>query len=172
MLVRLQTMWLLGRHEQIAAHPTGATYLQDVAQFVFAINARYPSKEPRPKQVSPRPCPLCGEATVGAEWTSEDVLDVTVVCEHCGHQIDAKPSNILKWLDVDGPTDAISTECAHGHHDACVSVGCTDVCHEHAFVAPPIPDGLCGVNGCTFKAGHDRLAFGRGNRAHSWKTGD
>jgi hypothetical protein len=172
MLVRLQTMWLLGRHEQIAGHAAGPDYLLDVSRFVFAINARYPSKEPRPKQVSPRPCPLCGEATVGAEWASEDVLDVTVACEHCGHQIDAKPSNILKWLDVDELAEAISTECAQGHHEACVSVACSDICHEHLLVRPPIPEGLCGINGCVYSAGHDQQGAGLGaiQRLHSWKA--
>jgi len=170
MLVRLQTMWLLGKHEQIAVSDAGPDYLLDVSRFVFAINAKYPSKQPRPKQVSPRPCPVCSEPTVGAEWASEDVLDVRIVCDHCGHEIVAKPSNILKWLDVDEPTEAITTACAEGRHDECLSLACTDACHEHAFVAPTIPEGLCGMNGCTFKAGHDKP--GSAHRAHSWKASE
>jgi hypothetical protein len=129
MLVRLQTMWLLGKHEQITASDAGPAYLLDVSRFVFAVNAKYPSKQPRPKQVSPRPCPVCSEPTVGAEWASEDVLDVRIVCDHCGHEIVAQPSNILKWLDVDEPAEAISEACAEGRHTECRSAHCDDQCH-------------------------------------------
>jgi hypothetical protein len=123
-------VWLLNRHELIAALPQAAeAYFEDVAQLVRAVDAKYPAKEPRPRDVSPRPCTVCGEPAVGAEWSSAEVRDVVISCEHCGEVFPTTVSQILKWLSVDEPTETVSAECLIGDHDYCRSVHCE--CAHH-----------------------------------------
>lgn len=98
MLIRIQCMWLLTRDDVIAQHPSAAAYQNDILDFIWALRSKYPTA-PRPeRQVSPRPCPICREPSVGAEWFGPELEDVKVECAHCGHEIPLKTSSILKWL--------------------------------------------------------------------------
>jgi len=91
MTVRLQTMWLLARHERIALHPSAEEYQRDVMRIVFSLRATYPTTAIPERLVHPRPCPDCGEPAVHAEWKSGDETDVEIRCEVCGYEIE-KPT--------------------------------------------------------------------------------
>jgi len=129
MLVRLQAMWLLSRADMIARHPAAADYQQAIATLVWSLKARYPMREPRPRDVSPRPCTICGEPEVGAEWSSANPLDVVISCGHCDVEYPATARNLAKWLTVDEPVLAYSEECLVGAHQRCGSVHCECTCH-------------------------------------------
>lgn len=140
MLVRLQTMWLLSRADMIARHPAGAEYQEVIASLVWSLKSRYPTTEKRKRDVSPRPCTLCGEPEVGAEWGSENPLDVKIECGHCGLDYPTTARNIAKWLTVDATTVAYSEECLVAQHARCPSVHCECSCHVEpieTIVRPP-----------------------------------
>jgi len=132
-LTRLLTSWLLIRFPDITEHASGETFFEDVAGFVFKLRAKYPIAPRPPKDVSPRPCPVCGEAAVGAEWNSPDVLDVTIACDHCGHVIEGTPAQVAKWLPEARTGITLSQDCAATRHARCDSVTCECGCHfpEH-----------------------------------------
>lgn len=98
MLVRLQSLWLLARHDRIAAHDSAAVYFDDVRSIVFSLRAKYPTSPRPPRLVHPRPCPTCGEAAVHAEWRSGDLLDVEIKCEVCQATIEPTRVEIARWL--------------------------------------------------------------------------
>ena len=98
MLVRIQTMWLLTRHEIISRHPASTTYHEDLIEFVWALRSKYPKAPRPPRPVSSRPCPTCGEFAVGAVWASDAVTDVIVSCAHCGETFESSPRKLLEWL--------------------------------------------------------------------------
>ena len=128
-LTNLLTTWLLIRFPDMTAHASGPAFFEDVAGFVFKLRAKYPIAPRPPKAVSLRPCPVCGEAAVGAEWNSADVLDVTIGCEHCGHVIDGTPAQVAKWLPEARTGSTLSQDCAATRHARCDSVTCECQCH-------------------------------------------
>jgi len=109
--------------------PVVLEFFEDVAGFVFKLRAKYPIAPRPPKAVSLRPCPVCGEAAVGAEWNSSDVLDVKIACEHCGHVIDGTPAQVAKWLPEARTGSTLSRDCAATRHARCESVTCECGCH-------------------------------------------
>jgi hypothetical protein len=168
MLVRIQTMWLLNRAAQINRHPTAAAYHENITELIWSIRSRYPTAPRPPKPVSSRPCPICSEPAVGAEWFSADLHDVLIRCEHCGHEIEPSRNSVSNWLDADDTMLVRSDLCGVGEHTRCTSFHCACRCHTPTHASPPIPEGLCGINGCVYKAGHE---LRRSSRAHSWKVG-
>jgi hypothetical protein len=111
MLVRLLTMWLLTHAERISGLPSAEEYETDVTGILWALRGRYPTAPRRRTDVTPRPCSLCGELSVGAEWFSADVHDVVVSCANCGQEVAAGSFGMLAidWmLWVEDPC-----ECAY-----------------------------------------------------------
>lgn len=99
MLVQLLAMWLNVQAEAIEGHESAEVYRKDIVELLGTLRGRYPLAARPPKPISLRPCPVCDHNAVGAEWGSEDMLDVTVQCEHCGHVLPAaKPSELARWL--------------------------------------------------------------------------
>lgn len=87
LLTRVQTMWLLLRHERIVEEPYGPQYVQDITSAIWRVKARFPTREPRPRAVPvmPRPCPICQGNTVEVYWFSEkDQAAPAVLCSLCG----------------------------------------------------------------------------------------
>lgn len=151
LLTRRQTGWLLAHDVQIERHDYAGTFHTDVVESIGALRGRYPLAPGRPRPVSLRPCPLCGEHQVGADWMGYELTYVEIRCEHCGwtaskptgkegEVVAPKPSEILRWLStfVD-PPHPISEECEAGEHAAtspvgpgCRSLTCTCWCHDWA----------------------------------------
>ncbi|WP_022886379.1 hypothetical protein [Glaciibacter superstes] len=99
MLIRLQTMWLLTHAERIHGFPGAEEYESDVTGLLWRLRGKYPTAPRRPRDVYPRPCPVCDLETVSAVWFSEDVHDVSVSCSHCGYEVPGQSySRILDWL--------------------------------------------------------------------------
>lgn len=99
LLVRLQTMWLLVHGAQIKAHPAADAFQKDVIELVFTVRGKYPLS-PRPERlVLPRACVVCGERAVRADWFSPDPLDVRVVCEVCGCELEVSDGVLPVLLD-------------------------------------------------------------------------
>lgn len=86
LLTRLQTMWLLTRHDRIVAHPEGPGYVKYVTEQIWALRARFPMQEARRRRPTlVRACPICKGHTVEVEWFSEDDREgVAVICSLCG----------------------------------------------------------------------------------------
>jgi hypothetical protein len=45
LLTRLQTLWLLTRHDRIVAHPEGPGYVKFITETIWALRARFPMRE-------------------------------------------------------------------------------------------------------------------------------
>lgn len=130
LLVQAQTIWLLTRAERIQEHESGEAFMRDVNDFVWAVRAKYPTAPRPPKQTSSRPCPVCGEFAVGAEWKSSDVLDVVVRCDSCGANLPTLPAQVAKWLEEDDSPLVLSEACVLAQHGGCESVHCECRCHR------------------------------------------
>ena len=97
-LVRLQTMWLGVHAPQIRDNETVTVYQEDIVNVLGALRGKYPMAPRPPREISERPCTTCGEYSVGAEWNSDDLTDVTVQCAHCGEEYPTSPRSIIDWL--------------------------------------------------------------------------
>lgn len=86
LLVKLVTTWLLTHQDRIVVHASAQAYLDDVADMVWKLRAKYP-RAPRPERgVLERPCPVCDRFTFGASWPGEAAVDeFELVCSFCGH---------------------------------------------------------------------------------------
>ena len=99
MLVKILAVQLKVWGPEISAHSSARVFYADVVAMVNVLRGRYPTSPRGERPVSPRPCPLCGVAAVGAVWGSENVRDVLVVCANCGHQVEVKGfGRILEWV--------------------------------------------------------------------------
>ena len=85
-LVQILVTWLLIRWDQILADPAGKPFVDDIAEIFDALFGKYPRAPRRERQVLARPCPVCDNYALGAEWQSKVVSDFILRCEHCDHQ--------------------------------------------------------------------------------------
>jgi excisionase family DNA binding protein len=109
-LVRNQTSWLLAHSEAIALHPSGATFQEDVTQMVWSLRSKFPTRAHRERPVLSRPCPVCGELGVQAEWyVKNEPSSVKVECALCGYEIPVRKMRngaTDEWL----PTTTVVTD--------------------------------------------------------------
>ena len=98
LLVQNLVTWLLLHQDKIERHQQAATYFDDVAEFVRGLRVKFPRTSRGMRPVSPRPCPLCSEPQIGADWNSEELIDFTLTCAHCGFEGDVEA--LLKDRDV------------------------------------------------------------------------
>lgn len=90
-LVRHQTSWLLEHADSITRQAGAGDYQENVTGIIWALRSKFPTRGHRDREVSPRPCPICGERAVGADWFVEgDPASVRVECAMCGHRIPVK----------------------------------------------------------------------------------
>jgi len=83
-LVRDLTDWLLLHLDRIAAHAGGPEFLHDVAVSIEAVYSRFPLEARPDRPHWRRPCEVCGELAVTADWKPDaEIRDVTVWCESC-----------------------------------------------------------------------------------------
>ncbi|UAJ78330.1 hypothetical protein IT072_13790 [Leifsonia sp. ZF2019] len=88
LLTGLLTSWLLIHQEQTSTHPAYlADYRDDVTTLLWELRKKYPIERGREKPTYPRPCPVCGEYAIRADWWSENPGDVEVKCTECEHEI-------------------------------------------------------------------------------------
>lgn len=131
MLVRLQTMWLLGKDLQIGAHPSAGAYHDDVTGMVWGFRAKYGMTPVRERLVSGRPCSTCGELAVHASWRSDEITDVEIVCERCGGVVEAPRASLIElWVQESSSRSVRSLACLAGDHGRCEAVSCECSCHE------------------------------------------
>lgn len=95
-LVKLQTMWLLIRQEQIRLHPHGWNYFTAILDLEAGLRGKYPRSQRKERGTRSRPCPVCGQPSVGADWFSADPLDVRIACTSCGYQVPA--ADVEDWM--------------------------------------------------------------------------
>jgi hypothetical protein len=68
-LTRAITAYLLPRHDAIAEQPAAPVYFDEVTALVWRLRSASGLTKPHPtREPSPRPCPLCGEYAVRAEY--------------------------------------------------------------------------------------------------------
>jgi hypothetical protein len=92
-LVMNLTAWLLIHHDAIGRHAGGPGYFEDVAQLVEDVYARFPMEARPDRPHWRRPCEVCGEFAVTADWKPDaEIRDVTVWCESCSHVLVATDS--------------------------------------------------------------------------------
>lgn len=85
-LVRDLTDWLLLHLDRIAAHAGGTEFLHEVAVSIEAVYSRFPLEARPDRPRWRRPCEVCGELAVTADWKPDaEIRDVTVWCESCSH---------------------------------------------------------------------------------------
>jgi hypothetical protein len=101
-LVRNSTMWLLLHQDKIERHQQAGAYFDDVAAIVWDLRKKFPRDGRGPRPVFPRPCPVCGDPSLGVEWRSEHLQDFIVVCSYCGFEGDTaallKERNLAELL--------------------------------------------------------------------------
>lgn len=139
MLTRVQTMWLITRAPYIDGHPAAAEYHDDVRSMIWNFRAKYHLTPARERNVQGAPCPVCGEVTVGAFWRSNDILDVSISCDYCGHVVPTpRASDIERWLGASAPVATISPACLAWDHQLCtlISEPCSCGCHYRALERP------------------------------------
>lgn len=139
LLVSAQVQWLLRHEGQIVRHPLAAGYQDDVNKMVWDYRARYALTPARVRSVRAAVCPVCGERAIGAYWRSEQLLDVEISCDYCGHVVDApRASDISRWVPMPDPSNGLSEACEVGRHfdpakprkrRNCLSVNCACGCH-------------------------------------------
>lgn len=98
LLVRNITVWLLLHEDEIQRHEQAAEYFGDVASIVWNLRKRFPRDGRGTRPVFPRPCPVCGDPSMGVEWHSEGLADFTLVCAYCGFE--GNTAALLKDADV------------------------------------------------------------------------
>lgn len=85
-LTRDLTDWLLIHLDRITRHAGGPEFLLDVAHTIEAVYSRFPLEARPDRPHWRRPCEVCGELAVTADWKPDaEIRDVTVWCESCSH---------------------------------------------------------------------------------------
>ena len=85
-LLQQVTLWLLVRHDPIAAHVDGPTYFDDVNGMLRDLWAKYPTAPRAARGVLDRACPVCDRFAFGAHWPDDAEVDGFVLaCSFCGH---------------------------------------------------------------------------------------
>lgn len=114
-IVRALVVWLLVHDdEMIVADPFWAgLYQDDVSKLVWRLRAESGQSPARPaREPSARPCPVCGELAMRAEYfgssfqaaelRGEQLLNavegIDVRCGYCGHVETASATRIARWL--------------------------------------------------------------------------
>ncbi|QCR43429.1 hypothetical protein C1N91_07585 [Curtobacterium sp. SGAir0471] len=97
-LVLNVTIWLLTHQDKIERHQHAGAYFDDVATIVWELRQKFPRDGRGPRPVIPRPCPVCGDASMGVEWQSEQLQDFTLTCTYCGFEGDT--AALLKERDL------------------------------------------------------------------------
>lgn len=78
------TGWLLLHHDDIARHPSSGAYFDEIARLVERVYSRFPLEARPDRPHWKRPCEVCGEFAVTADWSPDaEIRDVTVWCESC-----------------------------------------------------------------------------------------
>jgi len=90
--------WLLLHDDKIRRHPTAGTFYEDIADLMWNLSKKFPRESRGMRPVLPRPCPICGDPSMGVEWRSEQLLDFTLICTYCGFEGDT--TALLKDRDV------------------------------------------------------------------------
>jgi hypothetical protein len=68
-IMRSLVIWLIQHEEAIADHPRAGDYQDDVSALVWSLRAASGLVPDRPmREPSPRPCPVCGELAMRAEY--------------------------------------------------------------------------------------------------------
>ncbi len=98
LLVRNISIWLLLHEDEIQRHDQAAEYFGDVASIVWNLRKRFPRNGRGTRPVFPRPCPVCGDPSMGVEWRSEELADFTLACAYCGFE--GSTEALLKDRDV------------------------------------------------------------------------
>lgn len=98
LLVRNITVWLLLHKDEIQGHEQAAEYFGDVASIMWNLRKRFPRDGRGTRPVFPRPCPVCGDPSMGVEWHSEELTDFTLVCAYCG--LEGSTESLLRDRDV------------------------------------------------------------------------
>lgn len=88
LLIKNLTVWLLMHQDKIERHEHAGGYLEDVATIVWDLRRKFPRSGQGPRPVLPRPCPICGDESMGVEWQSEQLTDFMLVCAYCGFEGD------------------------------------------------------------------------------------
>lgn len=100
-LTRDLTDWLLLHLDRIASHPGGPEFLHDVAHTIEAVYSRFPLEARPDRPHWRRPCEVCGELAVTADWKPDaEIRDVTVWCESCSHVLVATTGDGIVQVGV------------------------------------------------------------------------
>lgn len=67
LLVRNISVWLLLHEDEIQRHEQAAEYFGAVASIVWNLRKRFPRDGRGTKPVFPRPCPVCGDPSMGVD---------------------------------------------------------------------------------------------------------
>ncbi|MCS6570310.1 hypothetical protein NYQ35_16005 [Curtobacterium flaccumfaciens pv. flaccumfaciens] len=97
-LVQNLTTWLLLHQDKILRHQQAGEYFTDVSQIIRDLHGKFPRTSRGMRPVLPRPCPLCDEPEMGVDWSSDQLDDFTLTCNHCGYQGDT--AALLRDRDV------------------------------------------------------------------------
>jgi hypothetical protein len=98
-LVQNLTTWLLIRHDQISTHPQSVTYFEEAARLVETAYSRFPLEARPARPHLRRPCMVCGEQAVTADWPlGAGPESVSVWCESCAHVV--TPKSYRKVLEA------------------------------------------------------------------------
>jgi hypothetical protein len=97
-LVQNLGTWLMLHQDAIERHEQAGEYFDDVAQLVRDLRGKFPRVSRGMRPVSPRPCPVCDEPAMGAEWHSDELTDFTLTCAHCG--LEGSTEGLLHDHDV------------------------------------------------------------------------
>jgi hypothetical protein len=98
LLVRNLTTWVLLHFDKVTRHPLAAHWYADLTQMVEDLRKRFPRASRGARMVLPRPCPVCGDPSMGIEWRSEEPGDFTLACAYCGFE--GATDALLKDRDV------------------------------------------------------------------------
>jgi hypothetical protein len=83
-LIRDLAAWLLTHHDRIATRPGAGAYFDEVTHLIESVYSRFPMEARPDRPHWKRPCEVCGELAVTADWKPDaEIRDVTVWCESC-----------------------------------------------------------------------------------------
>lgn len=104
LLTRLQTMWLLLKHDRIVASEYGPQYVRDVTSAIWALRARFPMEDSSRGGEPVVVCQVCGLPELRVSWFHGEDRDLaTVRCDYCGDEpagLDRarREAEVLRWL--------------------------------------------------------------------------